>query len=263
VALAPGEGIASSAWFSQNGRDWVLADTASSWAGRTVSQLVAWQGGYVAAGAVIDDPTGHVLFWQSSDGAAWTPLTDAPALAFVEGKPPATARLALVESLSVNADKLSAVGAITCGCESDQPIAVIRWTTSDLVHWIRQELATTFDLFASVPVEVDGTWVRAADWELEASTDKTSWHRVWPAELKDEIQILAVANTKWGAVAVGGDGVGALMVSSTDGLNWIQSTGWPGLLGGILQDVAGSDTTIVAVGGGPSGPLAWVSPPMP
>jgi hypothetical protein len=255
-------------WLSTSGMDWRLVESSLTWA-NGVEQLATWRGQFVVAGVDAEGPNPHATLWQSADGATWQPLPDSPSLAFFEGWPPDAAMWESILGLTAEETDLVVTGLVVKSTKHFRSaVAVVEWRSSDGVSWTRRQLP--LDILESWysysdPIAIGDNWVRyePRGTEIEVSSDKRSWRRAWPPEYLPNLQVTSVAETKWGLVAVGGslvvgeggsaNFVEAVALNSTDGMNWVESSGWPDLDIGLLMDVTSSDSAIVAVGAGAKG----------
>jgi hypothetical protein len=260
-------------WLSPNGSDWQLVEDVD-WPGGFIDTIGSWRGDYVAAGRLAGERA-QAAFWTSADGRLWQQLPDHPSFEFYSDIPAGRDIVAGgVADLRVEGDELVAIGWLSCACPDEARDATIEWRTSDGLDWRRTE-GPPID-FWQAPVPGGPGWLRIAPGggAVEASADQASWTTAWAPPLGDGgsqpvAQLFALRERPGGYLAVGvlfGGGVGTpLAVSSSDGISWAQSAGWPDidLAQGTLVDFAVSAELIVAVGpaGVPPQPFAWLHVP--
>jgi hypothetical protein len=257
---------------SDDGVDWRILK-AVDWQGVSVGQISGWSGRYIAAGVRGPDEERHAAFWASTDGLTWEELPDSPALRVGDVPTGPKASKVQISMLDAVGHEITAVAEIwpePCHEGCDGPIAVIRWTSSDGGQsWTRHELAAELEN-RYPPIRIGDLWVRIAPYwaPLQSSRDRTTWQTAWDRPEGDYYELSRVRLTSFGGVLVGSLNDEGLIVSSTDGESWIESTGWPDLEDAAnITDVAGNATTLVAVGysyrAGTPIAYAFVSPPLP
>jgi hypothetical protein len=277
----PHPAVAPVFWTSADGTEWQVIDLGPSWAGGRLDQLVSWNGQFLAASVSGEGFEARAELWQSIDGLDWRRLPDSDALdIFTEADPGRTS--AYIAVLKAHGDDLVMIGHAYCeNCAYFAPDFVVRWRSADGGQtWQRRELKN-YDEFRNYddPVPIGDRWARIspriAGQRLEISTDKENWE---PWELEGYAEWSRVRLTPFGAVAVGAvfdrddvdDDVDyekptGLVLTSTDGVSWTQSTGSPALSGVRLTDVAGTAGALVALGfdfDNESANNVWVSYPL-
>lgn len=241
------------AWFSRDGVRWVAASGLSEASPAEMTSVVAFRGGFVAAGGA--GPAfgrGHAAaFWISDDGRSWRRLPDDPA--FTRGH---------VWGLAAVRGRLVAVG--TGDDPQNGPAA--SWTSRDGEHWRRAPaaealadgvmLAVAASRGQIVAVGRSGDGARAAAWR---SRDGLHWSEAPDSpEFASDLPYAAHAEMNGIArmgrelVAVGwvsstANGTGVAW-SSTDGLSWRRLPPAPSLPGGGMAAVTVLYGRIVAVG---------------
>lgn len=237
---------------SADGFDWSPLDGGDF---HGLDRLASWDGRYLRAGTVGDGSELRAAFWVSDDGRSWEALPSTAALAFLADGAPRSPFYAFVFHHEAAGDLITATGVVLAsGSEfGDDPLALVRWVSEDGGQtWSRHELEAKFRNRVA-PIRIGDVWVRidAYGEYLETSTDNKGWQPTVDTpgyETWGHVRL-----TPFGAVAVGWLEVVdmppyGLVVNSTDGVTWIQSTGSPALEGALLRDVAGTASALVAIG---------------
>lgn len=232
------------------------------------SDVVAWDGGYVAVGTVEDGvgkSTGVV--WASGDGLSWTKTAVLPS--------------GSMRAVTTDGEVLVAAGhatGVTHGGETQNPVAAF-WRSRDGRTWERApdqpELvigAAPFEdswwtglngLVAGGPGFVAVGATRAGGATVWTSVDGLGWRR--SATLGDATMLDVVVGGP-GLVATGATGgphSEGRVWTSRDGITWTAATGLPP---GELSTLAGQGRILVGAGWGPTvwqsqDGLSWTSAP--
>ncbi len=244
----------------------------------TPDDVVAWAGGYVAAGFLQYDGGDAPAAWWSADGRSWTRA--------VAGH---TQPAASMRWLAALGDRLVAIGtggAPVCTApgpgETCAPLPVLTWTSPDGRTWTEGPSAATFGGATIAAVAAGhGRIVAVGDTGFDhpaiwTSTDGTTWTReALPAATFAQAHPGAVVAFAGGFVLAGGvggvqppsGGVVPNVLSSpaiwvsADGLSWRRANlADPANAGQVVTLVAGADG-LLAVGPTPTGYTAavWTS----
>jgi hypothetical protein len=273
IVAAPNDATAggSWAWLSTDGATWELLPI-DAWSAARVERVVWWNDRFVASGTEGSGTDVHVAFWTSADGRAWDPIPDRPSFVIYQG---GTVKDFVgdremfggrVEDLYLDGQNLVAEAIVLLSCECDDPRPAELWTTADTAVWDWR--VSGFDDLLPHPIRTpSGTFFRTQLQTIEQSTDGKHWTTFWSPPAFTDAEVVDLTAYRDGFVGVGdkflGEQQDALVVSSDDGVNSVESTGWPGFENGYMTSVAGFGDTVVAYGGANQAPYAWVSQPAP
>jgi photosystem II stability/assembly factor-like uncharacterized protein len=227
--------------------------------------VTAWEGGYYAAGRIVPEAP-HGALWHSVDGRIWEQVSDPADLDFEAERFEGRRWNAGVWYLNIDAERIELIAGISCLCESDSPLSLVSWTSTDGgLTWTEAPLELAYRNLEP-PIQIGGRWARISEFwdQFEVSDDLETWESVWEPTGDSYLQPTHLRLTPMGAIGVGMLDISGFVLHSTDGITWTRSEGWPDLDDANLRDVAATATTAVAVGYNDSGePFAWVSPPLP
>ncbi len=254
-------------WTSPDGRTWTRVPdddgVFDSERGPTIHGVAAGGPGVVAVG----EDANTAVVWTSPDGTTWSRVPDA------DGFPDDTAQ---IHDVITGGPGLIAVG---YSVDTEGSAGTV-WTSSDGVAWTRtafpidggqgamQAVTAGGPGFVAVG-SVRGDDVDAAVW---TSPDGVDWTPVPHSEEvfggPDDQTMEAVAAGGPGLVAVGqdynGEGVGAAVWTSADGLTWSKVPSTLDTFGGSrargMWGVTSDGSGLVAVGAVGSGSAIWTSP---
>lgn len=265
--------IAGAVWTSPDGLEWTRspdeAGVFSGEGGRELNAVAAGGPGLVALG---QDVIGAAV-WTSPDGLAWTRVPDA------------TGVLGGSQDLNGFVAAGGQLVAVGSSYDNDGPgLSATVWTSPDGTNWARQFIPQydPAEVHASMNAVIEGGpgliavgFVSTGDDEDAAvwtSPDGVTWTRVPHDEAvfggSGYQSMNAVTVGGPGLVAVGqdssGDGVGAAVWTSPDGVAWTKVPGNPDTFGGsdarIMLGVAADGSRLVAVGAIGTGSAIWTSP---
>lgn len=261
VVAVGADGSGAAAWATIDGVHWTRAAAAASLAGiaggTAMTAVVAWRGGFVAAGRAQDAPAGSSVAaaWLSADGLTWRRVPDG---GFAAG-----AITGLAAGAAAGAGRIVAVGiAPPTTVRGIQHETSVAWVSEDGLTW-RRVTAPSLSAGAMRAVAAGGPGFvavgsgaaddRAMAW---TSPDGIDWTAapVGAAFLNYTLPIRAhaVVATGSGLVAVGwksdGGNGSAVAWRSPDGVRWMRLPDLPSFSGGEMDGVAIVGTELVAVG---------------
>ena len=275
-------------WFSTDGLTWDMApippfDRASHkymyWG---LLQVVHLHDQFI--GVATAEKPDHIQFWTSADGTDWTQVPDNSDFAFAKASELSQFEPGViagccgeVTDIRIDGNVLVVDGspprADPCDiCSFDPRTAVVRWTSSDGLHWDRAVVRPEYaDTGREIPIETATGFIRiwrSQDEEhvgIEASIDRQSWAVVW----QTTGYLRALHAFSGGYLAVGGTSYSdpqIIAAYSVDGTQWTQTAGLPDMQGALF-DFVEFHGRLVAIGhkelfadNPVYPPYVWVSP---
>ena len=232
------------AWTSRDGAAWtdhVVPVLGTDGVAERMTTVTTGPDGFLAGGSVGPETLGrHARFWQSPDGAAWTPVPD-DAVAFADAE---------VQAIVGVGSGFVAIGVLG---EPGTPTGSVAWTSPNGAQWTRVDDAALHEgRAASLVVGPTGNLVAVgADLEgteasVWTSADGRTWTRAPGEDARrypgDRIQMndVAVAGGVLVSVGVNLDAMFGSMIawSSTDGITWVKAPKAPMFVGSTPSAIA-------------------------
>jgi outer membrane protein assembly factor BamB len=240
-------------WTSADGVSWKLSDT--PFADVPVHRIAAWNGTLFVAGAAGT----HVAIFRSTDGTAWERVPDSPAFALKDAYLGGAAF-----DIRPEGDGLVVIARAPCDC-LDLPTIELRTTNG--VDWTRDDIDPADPPTLNAPIEGGDGWLRIRDVGaifssysvIETSADRHVWRTAYGAS-----GTVMTALTRLGStyVAAGGDDRNAVVVTSTDGLDW-KPVDAAALDAGRIVSLAAAGDGLIGAGDHLGRASVFISPALP